>query len=65
MELHELTTGMRYHLSLESLQDEEKMMYREISESDYSISNDNVFHPMSMWDISENIVGFTVPLNLT
>jgi len=40
-------------------------MYREISESDYSISNDNVFHPMSMWDISENIVGFTVPLNLT
>jgi len=65
MELNELSTNMRYQISLESLQDEERMMYEEISESDFNLSNDNVFHPMSQWDITENIIGFTVPLNLT
>ncbi len=63
MELNELTTSMRYHLSLESLQDEERMMYREISKSDFIINDPE--HVMLPSDMKEDIIGFTVPLNLT
>ncbi|MHA1199460.1 MAG: hypothetical protein ACTSQF_09055 [Candidatus Heimdallarchaeaceae archaeon] len=63
MELNELTTGMRYHLSLESLQDEEKMMYRELTERDFIINDPE--HETFACDRKEDIIGFTVPLNLT
>jgi len=63
MELHELTTGHRYQLSLEASQNEELMMYRELTKSDFTFSDPH--HEILINDLKEDIIGFTVPLNLT